>query len=216
MIKRLDKYTILWTFLIFQILFSYAQENWELKKDVNGIKIFTKKPKKFDFKIFRANMLLDDSIHAFVATLNDVEGLTNWGYKIIHTSLLKRSGDTLQIYYAEAMAPFPYKNRDGIYLNRFEWNSDTNTLFVEIEILDDYLELKDKLVRIKGKGYWRVIILPSGELDITFQMQIDPGGAIPAWLANIFTDDSPYFTMLKLREIIKNEKYHKQEYDFIN
>ncbi|NOQ92158.1 MAG: hypothetical protein GQ552_05505, partial [Flavobacteriaceae bacterium] len=168
MIKRLNKYIFLLTFLNFQFFLSYSQENWELKKDANGIKIFTKTTENSDFKVFRATMLLDDSIHAFVAALNDVEGLTNWGYKIIHTSLLKRSGDTLQIYYAESMAPFPYKNRDGIYLNRFKWNSDTSTLFVEIEILDDYVELKDKLVRIKGKGYWRVIVLPSGELDITF------------------------------------------------
>jgi hypothetical protein len=216
MVKRLDKYLFLLTFLIFQNSLSYAQENWKLVKDSNGIKVFTKNSKNFDFKIFRANMLLDNSIHAFIAVLNDVEGLTNWGYKIKHVSLLERSGDTLQKYYSIAEAPFPYKNRDGVYLNRFKWISDTHTLFVEIEILDDYLDLNDKFVRLNGKGFWRVIVLPSGKLDVTFQMQIDPGGSIPAWLSNIFVDDSPYFTMLKLKKIIKDTRYHEQKYNFIH
>lgn len=209
-------YGFLLPFFVLQHFFLFSQENWELIKNVDGIKISTKNTKNIDFKSFKANMVLDNNIHAFIAVLTDVEGLINWGYKIKNASLLKKSGDTLQIYYAEAKAPFPYKNRDGIYRNRFTWISDTNTLSVDIEILDDYLELKDQFVRIKGNGFWEVKVLPSGKLDVTFVMQVDPGGSIPAWLANIFVDDSPYYTMQKLREVIKIEKYKNQKYNFIH
>jgi len=209
-------YGFLLPFFVLEHFFLFSQENWELIKNVDGIKISTKNTKNIDFKSFKANMVLDNNIHAFIAVLTDVEGLINWGYKIKNASLLKKSGDTLQIYYAEAKAPFPYKNRDGIYRNRFTWISDTNTLSVDIEILDDYLELKDQFVRIKGNGFWEVKVLPSGKLDVTFVMQVDPGGSIPAWLANIFVDDSPYYTMQKLREVIKIEKYKNQKYNFIH
>lgn len=209
-------YGFLLPFFVLEHFFLFSQENWELIKNVDGIKISTKNTKNIDFKSFKANMVLDNNIHAFIAVLTDVEGLINWGYKIKNASLLKKSGDTLQIYYAEAKAPFPYKNRDGIYRNRFTWISDTNTLSVDIEILDDYLELKDQFVRIKGNGFWEVKVLPSGKLDVTFVMLVDPGGSIPAWLANIFVDDSPYYTMQKLREVIKIEKYKNQKYNFIH
>lgn len=214
--KKLYIYGFLLPFFVLQNLFLYSQENWKLIKNSNGIKVYTKAIKNTDFKTFRATMEVDNNIHAFIAVLSDVEGMINWGYKIEQASLLKKSGDTLQIYYSVANAPFPYKNRDGIYLNRFSWNADTKVLSVDIEILDDYLELKDQLVRIKGYGIWEVKEIYSNKIEITFEMQIDPGGSIPAWLANIFVDDSPYYTMQKLREVLGSEKYKTKKYSFIH
>ena len=52
-------------------------------------------------------------------------------------SLVSRESDTLQVYYAEAKAPFPYKNRDGVYLNIFRWDPDERILRVEIEMPEE-------------------------------------------------------------------------------
>ena len=47
-------------------------------------------------------------------------------------------------------------------------------------------------------------------------MQVDPGGSIKAWMANMFVTDSPYHTMQGLREIIQKKKYKGFSYDFLN
>ena len=216
MIKLSNKYILFLFLLIYQNFLTVAQEKWELKKSSDGIEIFTKKIDNSNFKAFKANMKIDNSVHEFVALLKDVESLTKWAYKTILTSLLDKSGDTIQKYYSIARAPFPYKDRDGIYINIFKWYPNTNTLFVEIKIVDEDVNSKGKFVRLKGKGYWKVIVLPSNKIDITFQMQIDPGGNVPAWMANIFVEDSPFFTMTKLREEIKNKKYQGKKYDFMD
>ncbi len=216
MIKLSNKYILFLFLLIYQNFLTVAQEKWELKKSSDGIEIFTKKIDNSNFKAFKANMVIDNSVHEFVALLKDVESLTKWAYKTILTSLLDKSGDTIQKYYSIARAPFPYKDRDGIYINIFKWYPNTNTLFVEIKIVDEDVNSKGKFVRLKGKGYWKVIVLPSNKIDITFQMQIDPGGNVPAWMANIFVEDSPFFTMTKLREEIKNKKYQGKKYDFMD
>lgn len=202
--------------IIFHGSFIVAQKDWKLVKENKGIQVFTKSTDHFDFKTFKAHIILDASVQSFVAVLNDIEYFKDWGYKIKESSLLKRKGDSVQIYYSVAKAPFPYKNRDGIYLNRFKWTSNNNTLWVDIEILDDYLDVKNNLVRVKGQGFWKVIVLPIGQLDITFQMQLDPGGNVPAWMANIFVDDSPYYSLLNLKEVIKNNKYQHQKFNFID
>lgn len=214
--KVTNKYILFLFLLIYQNFVVNAQENWEPQKRSDGIEILTKNVENSNFKTFKANMVINSSVDAFVAVLNDVEGLTEWAYKTTHASLMERSGDTLQKYYSIAKAPFPYRDRDGVYLNKFRWHSNTNTLVVEIEILEDAVDSNEKLVRLKGKGYWKVIVLPSNKIDITFQMQILPGGNIPAWMANIFVEDSPFFTMSKLRAIIKNKKYQEKKYAFIN
>ncbi|TYA53810.1 SRPBCC family protein [Formosa maritima] len=214
MIKNKLKYSLLIFMLALQSVFS--QDGWDLVKEESGIKVYTKPVSTSDFKAFKATMTIDESIHAFLSVLYDVEGLLDWGYKLNDVTLLKRSGDSLQIYYAEAKVPFPYKNRDGIYSNSFKWNPKTKTLFVEIKLLENYMAAKEDLVRLTGKGYWKAKVLDSGRLEIDFEMQVDPGGGIPAWMANMFADDSPYFTMVEIRNVIKNKKYQNKTYKFIN
>ena len=194
----------------------HAQEGWKLVKDSDDIKVYTKPIATSDFKAFKAEMIIDQNIHAFLSVLYDIDDLDVWGYKLKDTELLERKGDSMQIYYAVAKAPFPYKNRDGVYLNSFKWDSKTKTLTVAIKLLEDYLAEKDDFVRINGNGFWKATVLPSNKLKIDFQMQVDPGGGIPSWLANIFADDSPYYTLLELREAIKNKKYAAKTYSFID
>ena len=46
-------------------------------------------------------------------------------------------------------------------------------------------------------------------------MQVDPGGSVKAWIANMFTSDSPYETLKGFREVISDAKYQNKTYDFI-
>jgi len=194
----------------------HAQEDWKLVRDSDDIKAYTKPVATSNFKAFKAEMIIDQDIHAFLSLLYDIDDLDVWGYKLKDTKLLERKGDSMQIYYAVVKAPFPFKNRDGVYLNSIKWDSKTKILTVDIKLLEDYLAEKDDLVRISGDGFWKATVLPLNKLKIDFQMQVDPGGDIPAWLANIFADGSPYYTLLDLREAIKNKKYATKTYSFID
>jgi len=214
MFKKINRYLFLFILLVFQQSVIHAQEHWKLVKETNGIKVYTASNKS-DFKSFKGHIVLDDSIHAFVALISDVEGFTNWGYKLKQVSVLEKTSDTLQIYHAITKVPFPYKNREGVYRNTLHWNSDLQTLYVSIEILDDYKEEDPNYVRVSGKGFWRVLVLSTGKLDVTFQMQVNPGGKIPAWIANMFITKTPYYTLLNIRKTIKNSKYQYKKFSFI-
>ena len=213
MIKASLKYS--WLLLIFMFQNAMAQSDWKLEKEQSGIKIYTKPVSSSSFNAFKATMTVDESVESLLAVLYDLEGMKSWAYKVKDASLLNKSGDTLQIYYAEVAVPFPYTNRDGVYSNSVKWDSKTKTLDVEITLLDDYKGAKEGLVRISGKGYWKAQVLPSGKLEITFEMAVNPGGGIPGWMANIFAADSPYYTMLELQKVIKNEKYQNKSFGFI-
>lgn len=215
MIKSFKSCFLISVFISVFNLHSYAQKQWDLIKQEDGITIYSKTTADSDFKSFRAEMQLDESIHAFVALLKDLKNMPEWAYSVKYTDVLEISGDSTQIYYAEASVPFPFKNRDGIYLNRFRWIPDSSKLVVDIKLLPDYLDEKDNLVRVKGEGFWSATITDTQMLNITFQMQVDPGGSIPAWLTNIFLDDTPYSTLTKLRAVIKKAKYQNIKYDFI-
>ncbi|MGA9269467.1 MAG: START domain-containing protein [Lutimonas sp.] len=193
----------------------FAQEDWNQIRDKEGITVFTRSNPGMDFKEFRSSMIVDGTLDQFLAVLYDIEGLSSWGYNVKKASLLRREADTIQVYYTEAKAPFPYKNRDGVYLNRFTWNSEERKLHVDIVMPEDLMPEKENLVRMEGYGSWLVHDRKDGKLEITFQMQMDPGGSIPAWMANMFAGDTPYHTLLGLRKAMLEKKYQGKTYDFI-
>lgn len=191
------------------------QEKWKMIREKEGIEVFTRTNENSAFKEFRSKMVVKGNVNEFLAVLYDVEGLIAWGYKVKEASLLRRDSESAQLYYAVAKAPFPYKNRDGVYLNRFIWDSPSRTLTVEIEMPESELAEKEDLVRMKGYGFWKVIERPGDRLEIHFQMQMDPGGNIPAWLSNMFSGDTPYFTMLGMKKAMKKKKYQGKQYSLI-
>ena len=193
----------------------HAQDGWKQIREKQGITVFTRSNPNMDFKEFKSNMTVNGTVEQFLSVLYDVDGLSSWGYNVKKAHAVSSEGDTIQVYYAEAKAPFPYKNRDGVYLNRFKWEPRDRELMVEIEMPEGLVPEKENLVRMEGYGSWIVRELNDGKLEITFQMQMDPGGNIPAWMANMFAGDTPYHTLLGLRKAMQEEKYQGKSYEFI-
>ncbi len=206
---------ILFGLLVLSIGMLTAQKNWVLEKDDSGIKIFTKKEEQSKFNSFKATTTIEASIHDFIAVFSDISLFPKWGYKIDKAKLLERKGDTLQIYYSTAKVPFPYKDRDGIYKNTFSWDSKSQTLLIGIEILEDYIPLDNKYERVKGSGFWKIKKVNPNRIDIVFSMQIDPGGNIPAWMANMSVEDSPYTSLKNIKQILESGSFTKRTYSFI-
>lgn len=193
-----------------------AQEQWEMIKDKDGIQVYLEEEGIYAFKTFKGTTTIDASIHDFIDTIFDLNSYAEWGHNVKSASLLERKGDTLQIYYSIAKAPFPYKNRDGVYRNRFTWNKENKELNVSIEVLDDYLEENDKYIRVSGNGYWKVKVADKNKLEVTFLMQVDPGGAVPSWLANLFVEDTPFNTLTNIKKNIDQNKANNSFYNFID
>lgn len=212
---RVISYPLLLLILLFTTGAMAQQGGWNKIRDKGGIEVFNRTNENSSFKEFRSKMVIEGKLNTFLAVLYDVKGLPSWGYKVREASLISRDSDSLQVYYAVAKAPFPYKNRDGVYLNRFVWDSSSRTLTVEIELIEDQVDEKEEFVRMKGYGFWKVLELPENRLEIHFQMQMDPGGNIPAWLSNMFSGDTPYFTLLELRKAMSDKKYQGKEHALI-
>lgn len=193
-----------------------AQEPWKLVKQKDGIDVFTRKNPEIDFKEFRAVMQIQASIEDFLAVMYDVASLPDWGHNIIESRLLSRPDPSRQTYYAVADAPWPYKDRDAVYSNVISWDEITGTLIVSIELLDRTENSEGIYVRMDGKGFWQANKMADGKIEIIFQMQVDPGGAIKPWIANLFATDAPYYTMKGIRKALSNPKYKGNNYDWLN
>lgn len=190
-------------------------QDWKQVRSSKGIDVFTRTVEGSSYKAFKSVATIEAPLEAFVALIQDVDALKDWGYKLKSSELLSRKGDTVQVYFAEAKAPFPYRNRYGIYLNTFSWDPTAKVLLVGIDLLEDYSYDAEDLVLMKGSGFWKVTKRGKDQLKIEFEMHVDPGKGIPGWLSNLFADESPYETMLSVMTEIKKSKYQGKRYEFL-
>jgi hypothetical protein len=191
-------------------LSAMSQDNWELKLDDDNIRVYTRDHAKSNFDEFKATTTVDFSLDTFIKILKDVEAYSEWVGNTENCTLLSRPSDSVQIYHNELKVPFPFQNRDAVYLNAFLYNPGQHKLTVSIENLPAYIEEKEDLVRMPfGEGKWEMTVNPDGSNEISLQMAVDPGGSLPAWLVNRFITESPYKTLQALKEMAEKEKYRK-------
>ncbi|ABL65550.1 START domain-containing protein [Chlorobium phaeobacteroides] len=178
-----------------------------LKND--WLKIFTCPIPSSDFLSFVGVATMDAPQHAVLALLYDVDVATQWVWKTREMKVLKElSEDEGRIVYQLVSAPWPVSDREIITLSQGYIDPETSEVFIKLECRPDYLPLNDKYVRVPQlEGAWNIIPLSENQCRVVFRLHIEPGGEIPAWLANIAVIDTPFHTMNNMREWVKKEKY---------
>ncbi len=192
---------------LFIILFSahciFAQTNsWELRKDSEGIEVYTREVKESNFDEFKGVVYLDASVKTIIDVICNVNEFDKWMPDVEKAKLLKRTGDSIQIDYVETKAPWPVQNRDVI-VERHLYHNNSGTVIMEMKALPNYLPEKEGIVRIKKmNGFWK-IIPQKNKVKIIYQILTEPGGSIPSWLANLKVVDNPFETLKGLRQMVK-------------
>jgi len=74
---NLHKYCIFFFLLFLSQL--RGQEQWDLVKEDEGIKVFTRTNEVMSFKEFKASAIVKGKVNEFVSVLYDVNGLATWG-----------------------------------------------------------------------------------------------------------------------------------------
>ena len=179
-----------------------AQENWKLMKDEDGIKVYTKHESGSDYKAFKAEMTLTCKIENIIRVLRNSQNNDDWIVNCKGVKLLKEENND-QYFYIETTLPFPFKNRDMVY--HFQYiETDSGQVRVTVTGMPDFIQPKEGIVRLaKANGYWLLSSIGSEKTFITYQMHVEPGGLIPAWLANPFIVNVPFSTFKELRKIVR-------------
>lgn len=190
---------LLFTFLT---LSSLAQNGpWQLRKNADGIKVYTRTVSGSDLDEFKAVGIVNASPSRLAQHLKEVKDFPTW-MPLCAKAELKKQGPDYLIQYQEMDAPFPVSNRDGYY--QFNFKADGPNIRVDIKALPDYGPQKEDLVRIpSANGFYYFKDLGQGKSEVTYQMLAGPGGSIPAWLANSTVVNNPFETLRNLQGIFK-------------
>jgi hypothetical protein len=199
---------ILFFFFFSQFLLpgSYGQ-CWKFIKEKEGIKIYTKNCPNSSLKYTRGEATFRapvEKVCALIANANN----TDWWDKDIHgIKILGYEANRYIQYYFTYTLPWPVCDRDLVAESRISTDPQTGIRTVIAKPIPNAVPDKPGLVRINN--YWQKWIirpLEHGEVHVTLEGFVDPGGSIPAWLYNLFLTEAPLKTIRLLRERAQSPK----------
>jgi ribosome-associated toxin RatA of RatAB toxin-antitoxin module len=184
--------------------FIRIQENgWELRKNKNGIKVYTRKIKNSNLVEFKAITTLNTSLQKAIKIIDDVASYPEWMANLQQSKTIKKISDTERYDYYEIIVPWPFENRDMLVSVKSLFPQN-NIIHLELINHPEYIPVQQNKVRIeKAKGSWNILSIDERTTKITYQLYSDPGGNIPAWIINLLIVDGPYETLMNLKELVK-------------
>ncbi|MCI5058750.1 MAG: START domain-containing protein [Flavobacteriales bacterium] len=184
--------------LILIYSFTSVAQDWELEKDKEGIKVYTRLEPGNDLKSFKGVAYTNASISDIYQILLDAGNVKDWAFSIIESELLEK-GKNYFIYYTEFDSPWPVDNRDFVLKADIK-ESSSEQFRIEHNYIPNKKAEKDGIVRVKKTNLiWSAQKTEKGT-KLTYQGYSDPGGTIPTWLANSSVVDSPFYSLKNLME----------------
>jgi hypothetical protein len=184
-----------------------AQDSWELRRDEQGIKIYSRRP--HDGKIIELRLLTQYNAtpQQLINTLLDIGNYSNWIYGNKKAVIIKKPDDHDIIYYTEAHLPWPIADRDLVTELTIIPATTTTPLMIQAKSIQGIMQQQPHYIRVPySLAIWRVMPAGSDKINVDYTFSLDPGGSIPNWLVNMTIATGPYKSFLQLRDILKAAK----------
>ncbi len=183
-----------------------AQETWKLRKDRNGVKVFTRDYPNSKFKEYKAQMVVENTTLDIVKEIIlDADKLKDWNYKTSKSRLIEKIDENTYVLYLYNDMPWPVLNRDHVSVVKVTYPSNRSVL-IDIRPDNSVLPETDGVVRIMDfKGFWLLEETEEG-IAITHQLFGDPEGGVPSWLVNSQLVKSPYTSFNNLKTMLENKQ----------
>jgi len=177
----------------------------DLKREKEGIKVYTCKSDTSKFRTLTAEFILaETSFEELEAFMWNVGNYIHWQYNMVEAIMVKRLNDHEMIYRSLIDAPWPLEDRELLVkfsLNRIVPNQLSFTIN---SITYDY-PLKDGVIRVPfSQASWQVT-RQGTSLLVKYTLNIDPGGYVPPLLVNLAMAEGPFESFRNLKKLIENQ-----------
>jgi len=181
-----------------------GQYNWKLSKEQDGIKVYQSALPYSNYKGIKVECILEGNYDKLIAVLKNVSGQKDWVYHNQTAYIVKQVNPHELYYYTETSLPWPMSNRDAVVHMKIDKDSLNRFLNITAVSVPDYISEKSGKVRVtRSTVSWNVTMPTTNTINIIYIFEAEPGGNLPAWIANMFVDKGPYESFKKLGEILK-------------
>lgn len=207
-INLVNKVFFISLLFVFALKSASAQNDWKLSTEKDGIRIYTSMVPDSKVKAVKVECDLTATPAQLVALVMDINTAPDWVYHVKSAKLLKQVSATELYYYSEVNLPWPVANRD--FVAHLTVSQDTNTKIVTIDgpAVPGFVPVKSGIVRIDhSAGKWIISPIGPNQIHVEYSIHVDPGGALPSWLVNMFATDAPLKIFKNLKTQLQKPVY---------
>jgi hypothetical protein len=181
---------------------SLRASDWTLMSQDRGIAIYRREVPGSAIVAFKGTGTIDAPLWKIAAILLDTRRAPEWADSLKESRVLRRLGLASYIEYNHIGLPLIMKDRDFVSQVRIDVNAAAKTFTLVYAPTDD----RDVPIthNVRGEivaGTFKATSLEKDRrTELTAELQCDPKGAIPAWLANLFQKNWPQNTFQALRK----------------
>lgn len=179
-----------------------GESDWVLRNDDDGVKVYTRSDAVSANWQYRSVGVSHASPEAISKLMYDVSAMKHWLYNSYDFEMLEELGPDSRLLRMKVKTPVMVQERDLILTQTFEKVSDAEYV-VHLEGKPDAVPVDPDYVRIPYfVGTWHMVLdVATGLTTIELQGQVDPGGAVPAFVSNRMLTETPWQNVRAVRSI---------------
>jgi len=190
-----------------------AAPQWEQLTDEDGIVVWQREVVGTSLVEFRGRGVVKAPLKKILAVLRDQKRKTEWMASCAENRAIERLPGNRMIIYNRTDSPnFIVSDRDVVLDAAATHDLAKRTVTLNFkETSDPRQPPVDGVVRMpKVRGSWHMQYLGPVLVEVTYQVQADPGGSLPNWLVNWASADIPRHSLLGLRDQVTKNGYDEE------
>ncbi|MFZ5723890.1 MAG: hypothetical protein ACOY33_09550 [Pseudomonadota bacterium] len=194
------------------------QRHWKLVSERDGIQVYMAHNDDSRIKTFRGVTVMEyEDFYSPIAILDDEEYLPRWLYLIREVHELRRRSPVDRDYQMVTKLPWPVADRDAGLHFRIQQDPQTAAIRIDFRSRDGILPPNPDYVRIPEMvGHFSSVPIGDRKVQVSFEVLLDPGGYIPAFMANFILKDIPYQSLQRFRRIVNEDRFRGYYVDYLN
>ncbi len=189
---------------------SQAENEWELIREEDGVRIYSRNSDDSPFIRVKAVSNARGSLASFVALMNDVDNFKNWMHATKKSTLIERSGPYTYTYYMHSDLPWPARDRDVVLNLSIHQDEQTRAVYTQSTNLKGVKKKQEGIHRIESvKTSWRFVPKYDDRVKIVFTTKVMPNVQLPDWLADRVYHIGPYHTIQNMKDMVEKKKYRQ-------
>ena len=180
---------------------------WSLIRQADDIQVYSRFRKDKRIKSAKGVVILRAKMDVLLSILEDIRLLPQWLYQCQYAKTLEQINIVERNDYIYTNIPWPGWDRDVVVHSVFRQNRKTKEVEISFDSLPDKVALKARVVRIRTMT-GRLLLTPQKDnrIKVTYEVNADPGGRIPRWMVNDMVSDFPFYSLQRLRELVKKRQ----------
>jgi len=159
------------------------QDDWRLLRDEDGVRVSERGLASRALPELRGEVEIAAPLARVLAVIEDVPRQTEWMHTCIEAGVVRRESDTTSLVYNRTASPWPVSDRDVALRTVIAPRGPDAALVRFHAVTDPAAPPVDGVVRMpRLDGAFTLTALAPARTRVVYDLDVDPGGALPAWL----------------------------------